>query len=379
MTTIMMREHEDIATQSGKGRPARLRDPEVRAALESTYDGSGEVVQQLSRQFRVSESTIRAWAKHLELTRRSRPRTQSSESDHHPWQFSLAAHENALTAPHDSTKANLDIVRLYLHDVSKYPRLTAQEEVTLGQRIAQNDQQAKHALILANLPLVIRIAKNYALKSRGALHMLDLIQEGTLGLIHAVDIFDVRRGFRFSTLATWWIRQAVFRAIQTQKRAIRLSGPAQEQLSKIHRLQFQAEKDLTPEDLAEQLSVTPERIHELLDASQEIWSLDVATRDEEGTSELSEIVAAPSHLLDNALIHADLQQQLTSLLDTLRPRDRSVIVLRYGLEGHEALTLEQTGKLLGITRERVRQIEGRVLRGLRSGAEQMQLQDYLSA
>ena len=377
MTITLLQEHKDAVTQSKKGRRARLHDPEIQATLVSTYDGSYEVVQQLAQQFSIAESTIRSWAKHLNLTQRSRSRT-SSVGKHGPSQYSLTP-EHALAAYHDTTLTQVDIINLYLRDVSSYSRLTAQEEHNLGERIAQNDQKAKHALILANLPLVIRIAKNYASKSRETVQFLDLIQEGTCGLIHAASIYDVTRGFRFSTHATWWIRQAVIRAIQSQRRTIRVSIPAQEQLSKIHHLRLQADEELTPEDIAERLSLTLERVYELLEAAQTILSLDDPTHSKDGNTDLSEIVAAPSHVLDGDLIYEDLKQQITRLLDTLPPRDRQIIVLRFGLEGYEELTLEQIGELFGITKERVRQVETRVLQQLRSDAEHMHLRDYLSA
>jgi RNA polymerase primary sigma factor len=350
-----------------KGRPAIQLSPEVEETFRITYDGSAICVRNLAQQHGVAESTIRAWAQKLGLTQRSRPRTPSEEN--HTWKLT----------PRYLDEGQEPIVVPDREDMGRYPRLTPLQEHQLGERSAQGDQDAKHVLIVANLRLVVRIARHYAKKSTYSLPLLDLIQEGTLGLIHAVDIYDVTRGWRFSTHATWWIRHCVSRAQMEQGRVIRLPIGAQEQIQGLHKLQ-QEQGDLAPEAITERLSISSERAQELQIASQQIHSLDALVFGELGDLDVGHLLESPLPTPHDHIEALELHQQVFDLLQTLRrPRDRQVIILRYGLDGEGERTLEEVGKRLHVTRERVRQIETRILLELRQEAQARQLQDYLSA
>ena len=255
-----------------KGRPALQLLPEIEGTFRSSYDGSAECVAHLAQHYGVADSTVRAWASRLGLTQRSRPRPPSGE--HHSWKLAaryLDEGQEPTVVP-DRRVVTVSLLRAYLNEMGRYPRLTAPQERQLGNRAAQGDQDAKDALVLANLRLVVRIAKNYAAKSAHSLDLLNLIQEGTLGLMHAVDIYDVSRGWRFSTHATWWIRQAVSRAQMEQGRSIRLPVGAQEQIQDIHEMLLNT--DLPLGSIAEHLSISNARAQELLTLSQPIHSLD---------------------------------------------------------------------------------------------------------
>lgn len=364
-----------------KGRPAMQLNPEVEASLRTTYDGSATCVHNLAHHYGVAESTIRSWAQKLGLTQRSRPRAQSSE-DHHAWKLSprlLDEGQEPTIVPAQEV-ITVDLLRAYLREMGSYPRLTPLQERQLGERSACGDQSAKHALIVANLRLVVRVAKHYAKKSAYSLPLLDLIQEGTLGLMHAVDIYDVSRGWRFSTHATWWIRQCVSRAQMEQSRMVRLPIGAQEQIQDLHELQQEEQGDLPLEMIAERLSISGKRAQDLLIASQPIHSLDAPAFGEQGDLDVGHLLESPTPTPHDHIEALDLRQQLFALLQTLRrPRDRQIMILRYGLDGQRERTLEEVGKQLHITRERVRQIEMRVLLELRQEAEARQLQEYLSA
>ncbi len=276
-----------------------------------------------------------------------------------------------------TTGMTVDSVRTYLSEMGQYLRLTDHQERLLGERAAQGDVEAKHLLILANLRLVVRVATHYAARSRGTLDLLDLIQEGTLGLMHAVDIFDVQRGWRFSTVAAWWIRQTVSRALMNQGRTIRLPVGAQEQISDLQLLLQDAGEDL--EVIARRLNISLERAQELFAASQDLYSLDTPAFGPGGDLDLGHTLESSAPSPQSHVEALDLRQQLVNLLHTLRPRDRLIITLRYGLDGQGERSLETVGTMLHVSRQRIQQIETRLLLELRKEARARQLQDYLSA
>jgi RNA polymerase primary sigma factor len=369
-------------TKTAKGRPALQLSPEIEETLRTSYDGSAACVHSLAQQYRVADSTIRAWAQKLGLTQRSRPRPQSSQEDHHSWKLTLRPLDEGQepTIVPDREVVTVDLVRAFLNEMNRYPRLTSLQERQLGERSAQGDRDAKYILILANLRLVVRVAKHYAAKSIHSLPLLDLIQEGTLGLMHAVDIYDVSRGWRFSTHATWWIRQSVSRAQMEQSRTVRLPIGAQEQIQDLHELLQEAQGDLPLETITARLSISGERAQELLIASQPIHSLDTPAFGESGDLDVGHLLESPIPTPQDHIEALDLRHQLLDLVQTLRrPRDRQVITLRYGLDGEGERTLEEVGKQLHVTRERIRQIETRTLLELRQEARARQLQEYLSA
>ncbi|NLL73247.1 MAG: RNA polymerase sigma factor RpoD [Clostridiales bacterium] len=271
-----------------------------------------------------------------------------------------------------------DPVRMYLKEIGKVDLLTADEEVELAQRMEAGDESARKRLAEANLRLVVSIAKRYV--GRGML-FLDLIQEGNLGLIKAVEKFDYRKGFKFSTYATWWIRQAITRAIADQARTIRIPVHMVETINKLTRVQRQLLQELgrepTPEEIADVLDITPERVREIQKISQEPVSLETPIGEEED-SHLGDFIQD-----DNVPVPADaaaftlLKEQLVDVLGTLTEREQRVLKLRFGLEDGRARTLEEVGKEFNVTRERIRQIEAKALRKLRHPSRSRKLKDYL--
>jgi RNA polymerase primary sigma factor len=256
-----------------------------------------------------------------------------------------------------------DAVRLYLRSIGRVPLLTREDEVRLAKRIEQNDMSAKNALIEANLRLVVSIAKRYS--GRG-LTLLDLIQEGNLGLIRAVEKFDWRRGFKFSTYATWWIRQAITRALADQSRTIRIPVHMVERMNRVARakrsLMQQNNREPSFEEIAELVEMTPKKVEEILKLGQEPVSLEAPVGGEEGDASLGDFISdevgdRPLEVVANRIRDADLQQ----VLDSLPWRERRVIELRYGLGDKGPMTLEDIGQEVGVTRERVRQIESKTL------------------
>ena len=271
-----------------------------------------------------------------------------------------------------------DPVRMYLKEIGKVPLLSAEEEIELAKRMELGDQEAKKRLAEANLRLVVSIAKLYV--GRGML-FLDLIQEGNLGLIKAVEKFDYRKGYKFSTYATWWIRQAITRAIADQARTIRIPVHMVETINKLIRVSRQLLQELgrepTPEEIAAEMNMPVERVREILKISQEPVSLETPIGEEED-SHLGDFIQD-----DNVPVPADaaaftlLKEQLEEVLGTLTEREQKVLTLRFGLEDGRARTLEEVGKEFNVTRERIRQIEAKALRKLRHPSRSRKLKDYL--
>ena len=271
-----------------------------------------------------------------------------------------------------------DPVRMYLKEIGKVPLLTADEEIELAKRMENGDEDAKKRLAEANLRLVVSIAKRYV--GRGML-FLDLIQEGNLGLIKAVEKFDYRKGFKFSTYATWWIRQAITRAIADQARTIRIPVHMVETINKLVRVSRQLLQELgrepTPEEIADKMDIPVERVREIIKISQEPVSLETPIGEEED-SHLGDFIQD-----DNVPVPAEaaaftlLKEQLDEVLGTLTEREQKVLRLRFGLKDGRARTLEEVGKEFNVTRERIRQIEAKALRKLRHPSRSRKLKDYL--
>ena len=271
-----------------------------------------------------------------------------------------------------------DPVRMYLKEIGIVPLLSAEEEIELAKKMEQGDENAKKRLAEANLRLVVSIAKRYV--GRGML-FLDLIQEGNLGLIKAVEKFDYRKGYKFSTYATWWIRQAITRAIADQARTIRIPVHMVETINKLIRVSRQLLQELgrepTPEEIAEEMDMPVDRVREILKISQEPVSLETPIGEEED-SHLGDFIQD-----DNVPVPADaaaftlLKEQLVEVLGTLTEREQKVLRLRFGLDDGRARTLEEVGKEFNVTRERIRQIEAKALRKLRHPSRSRKLKDYL--
>ena len=271
-----------------------------------------------------------------------------------------------------------DPVRMYLKEIGKVPLLTAEEEIELAKRMEDGDEEAKKRLAEANLRLVVSIAKRYV--GRGML-FLDLIQEGNLGLIKAVEKFDYRKGYKFSTYATWWIRQAITRAIADQARTIRIPVHMVETINKLIRVSRQLLQELgrepSPEDIEKEMNMPVDRVREILKISQEPVSLETPIGEEED-SHLGDFIQD-----DNVPVPAEaaaftlLREQLGEVLDTLTEREQKVLKLRFGLDDGRARTLEEVGKEFNVTRERIRQIEAKALRKLRHPSRSRKLKDYL--
>ena len=271
-----------------------------------------------------------------------------------------------------------DPVRMYLKEIGKVSLLSADEEIELAKRMEKGDEAAKKRLAEANLRLVVSIAKRYV--GRGML-FLDLIQEGNLGLIKAVEKFDYRKGYKFSTYATWWIRQAITRAIADQARTIRIPVHMVETINKLIRVSRQLLQELgrepTPEEIAEEMDMPVDRVREILKISQEPVSLETPIGEEED-SHLGDFIQD-----DNVPVPADaaaftlLKEQLVEVLSTLTDREQKVLRLRFGLDDGRARTLEEVGKEFNVTRERIRQIEAKALRKLRHPSRSRTLKDYL--
>ncbi len=273
-----------------------------------------------------------------------------------------------------------DPVRMYLKEIGKIPLLSPEREAYLAERIAEGDKQAKDELVEANLRLVVSIAKRHVGKG---MFFLDLIQEGNLGLMKAVEKFDYQKGYKFSTYATWWIRQAITRAIADQARTIRIPVHMVETIHKVSRTARQLLQELgrdpTTNEIAARLSMTPEKVREIMKIAQDPVSLETPIGEEED-SHLGDFVEdndspAPSEKTSQSLLH----EQLLAVLKTLTPREEKVLKLRFGLEDGRPRTLEEVGKTFDITRERIRQIEAKALRKLRHPSRSKPLKDYLDS
>ncbi len=271
-----------------------------------------------------------------------------------------------------------DPVRMYLKEIGKVPLLSGEEEIELAKRMEAGDEEAKKKLCEANLRLVVSIAKRYV--GRGML-FLDLIQEGNLGLIKAVEKFDWRKGYKFSTYATWWIRQAITRAIADQARTIRIPVHMVETINKLIRVSRQLLQELgrepKPEEIAKEMDMSVEKVREILKIAQEPVSLETPIGEEED-SHLGDFIPdndAPAPA--EAAAFSMLKEQLIEVLETLTPREQKVLKLRFGLEDGRARTLEEVGKKFEVTRERIRQIEAKALRKLKHPSRSKKLKDYL--
>jgi RNA polymerase primary sigma factor len=285
--------------------------------------------------------------------------------------------EPAVEAPERDTSPATDSVRTYLKEIGGVSLLSARDEVRLAKLIEKGDQDAKNALIEANLRLVVSVAKRYM--GRG-LNLLDLIQEGNLGLIRAVEKFDYRKGFKFSTYATWWIRQAVSRAIADQARTIRIPVHMVDAINRVTRTQRGMLQDLgrepTPKEIGKELDMPPHKVEELLKLARETVSLEAPMGDTDAS--LADFIEddptqQPEAIASEKIMKEDLAKTLSGLPD----RERKIIELRYGLTGQEPMTLEQVGHEFGVTRERIRQMEIKTLRRLQAFRMARALQDSL--
>ncbi|MCI3919711.1 RNA polymerase sigma factor RpoD [Paenibacillus sp. TRM 82003] len=271
-----------------------------------------------------------------------------------------------------------DPVRMYLKEIGRVPLLSAEDEIQLAKRIENGDEEAKRRLAEANLRLVVSIAKRYV--GRGML-FLDLIQEGNMGLIKAVEKFDHDKGFKFSTYATWWIRQAITRAIADQARTIRIPVHMVETINKLIRVSRQLLQELgrepTPEEIAKEMDLSTEKVREIMKIAQEPVSLETPIG-EEDDSHLGDFIEDQEALAPaDAAAYELLKEQLEDVLDTLTEREENVLRLRFGLDDGRTRTLEEVGKVFGVTRERIRQIEAKALRKLRHPSRSKRLKDFL--
>lgn len=271
-----------------------------------------------------------------------------------------------------------DPVRMYLREIGRVPLLSAAQEVSLAQRMQNGDEEARRHLTEANLRLVVSVAKKYI--GRG-MSLLDLIQEGNIGLIRAVEKFDYRKGFKFSTYATWWIRQAITRAIADQARTIRIPVHMVETINRLirtsRRLVQELGRDPTSDEIAKEMGLPPEKVREIQKISQEPVSLETPIGEEED-SHLGDFIEDQKALAPaDAASHQLLKEQVEDVLDSLTQRERRVLQLRFGLDDGRSRTLEEVGREFGVTRERIRQIEAKALRKLRHPSRSKKLKDYL--
>ncbi len=281
------------------------------------------------------------------------------------------------TAAATDIKVN-DPVRMYLKEIGRVPLLNAQQEVDLALKIEQGDEEAKQALAEANLRLVVSIAKRYV--GRG-MQFLDLIQEGNMGLMKAVEKFDYRLGFKFSTYATWWIRQAITRAIADQARTIRIPVHMVETINKLIRIQRQLLQDLgrepLPEEIGAEMDMPTSKVRDILKIAQEPVSLETPIGEEDDSHLGDFIEDSDATSPEDHASYELLKEQLENVLDTLTDREENVLRLRFGLDDGRTRTLEEVGKVFGVTRERIRQIEAKALRKLRHPSRSKQLKDFL--
>lgn len=271
-----------------------------------------------------------------------------------------------------------DPVRMYLKEIGKVPLLDADTELELARRMSEGDEKAKQQLVEANLRLVVSIAKRYVGKG---MFFLDLIQEGNLGLMKAVEKFDYEKGYKFSTYATWWIRQAITRSIADQARTIRIPVHMVETIHKVSRVSRQLLQELgheaSAEEIAEKMNMTPDKVREILKIAQDPVSLETPIGEEEDSHLGDFIQDDDSPAPEEAVSYTVLREQIVEVLHTLTPREEEVLKLRFGLKDGKTRTLEEVGEVFGITRERIRQIEAKALRKLRHPSRSKRLKDYL--
>lgn len=270
-----------------------------------------------------------------------------------------------------------DSVRMYLREIGQYPLLTGEEEVNLARRIVKGDQNAKQRLAQANLRLVVSIAKKYI--GRG-LSLLDLIQEGNMGLMRAVEKFDFTKGFKFSTYATWWIRQAITRAIADQARTIRIPVHMVETINRLIREQRRLVQELgrepSPDEVAKAMKISVDKVEHIMKISQETVSLESPVGEEED-SQLGDFIASTEHGPEELAVYQLLKNHVGEFLQYLSPREQKILRMRFGLDDGRTHTLEEVGEEFGVTRERIRQIEAKALQRLKKHEESHKLQDYL--
>ncbi len=273
-----------------------------------------------------------------------------------------------------------DAVQLYLKTIGRTPLLTAQDEKDLAKRSERGDEEARHKLIQANLRLVVSIAKHYVNRS-SHLGILDLIQEGNIGLSRAVDKFDYRKGFKFSTYATWWIRQAITRALADQSRTIRIPVHMVETISKYtqikRRLAQELGRDPLAEEIAIEMGIAVDKIRHIQEISQEVLSLESPVGDDEDNSTLAEFVKDEKGLApDQVTAHSLLKEKISEIMNDLTPREREIIGMRFGLDDGVTHTLEEVGQKFGVTRERIRQIEAKALEKMKDHEKSKALEEY---
>ncbi len=318
-------------------------------------------------------------AKHREV----KPSTDDGERQDSPWTLPSPPKRPAKSTKRDEVATDRaesavdDPVRMYLKEIGRVPLLRREQEVDLAQRLERGDEEAKRQLIEANLRLVVSIAKRYV---GPGLHLLDLIQEGNRGLIRAVEKFDWRKGFKFSTYATWWVRQAITRALAEQTRTIRLPVHMGETINKLtrtsRRLLQKLGREPTPEELGRAMHLSADRVREIMKMTQEPISLDTPIGEDEDTY-LGGLIEDQGTLNpEDAAAFTLLKAQLAGVLETLSPRERDVLKLRFGLDDDRPRTLDEIGREFGVTRERIRQIETKALRKLRHSHQSNQLKEF---
>ncbi len=358
---------KDQLIEQGKKRSS-LNYKDIMEKL-SPFDQDPEQMEEFYEQ--LSDLGIEVVNENDEEVNSLRPSEDNEDKDSDDFSF-----DDDLSLP-PGIKIN-DPVRMYLKEIGRVPLLSADDEVELAMRIKNGDEEAKRRLAEADLRLVVSIAKRYV--GRGML-FLDLIQEGNMGLIKAVEKFDHNKGFKFSTYATWWIRQAITRAIADQARTIRIPVHMVETINKLIRVSRQLLQELgrepSPEEIAAEMELTVEKVREIMKIAQEPVSLETPIG-EEDDSHLGDFIEDQEALAPaDAAAYELLKEQLEDVLDTLTEREENVLRLRFGLDDGRTRTLEEVGKVFGVTRERIRQIEAKALRKLRHPSRSKRLKDFL--